>query len=263
MVRASGSDGAPVLLLHGLVGSGRYWGRHFERLADQHSLIVPDLLGFGGSMTATGPFTIEGHVTALLEALDHLGVEAPLTIGAHSMGSVIALGLARTEADRVRAVVTFGPPLYPDVAVARKHVAAGGLMERAFVLPGRLSQATCEWMCRHKPLARRLAPLLTPTLPAAIARDAVDHSWPSYSESLSEVILSPEPSNWLADVNCPVTLVVGDRDPVVDRSHLKELVRTMRAARLETWPGHHHLPLRVASRCLEVLETASSGAQPD
>lgn len=257
MVRASGSGAPPILLLHGLVGSGRYWGRQFERLADQHSLIVPDLLGFGGSMTATGPFTVEGHVAALLESLDHLGVESPLTIGAHSMGSVIALGLARAQPDRVRAVVTFGPPLYPDAAIARKHVAAGGMMERAFVLPGRLSQATCEWMCRHKLLARRLAPLLNPTLPAAIARDAVDHSWPSYSESLSEVILSPKPSRWLADVNCPVSLVVGARDPVVDPSHLEELARTMRAAHLETWPGDHHLPLRMVTRCLQVLETAS------
>lgn len=47
-VRGLGS-GSPTLLLHGLLGSNRYWGGAFDRLADQGLLLVPDLLGFGAS----------------------------------------------------------------------------------------------------------------------------------------------------------------------------------------------------------------------
>ena len=48
-VRVLGDTGPPIVLLHGLVASGVFWGGAYDRLADHHRLVVPDLLGFGRS----------------------------------------------------------------------------------------------------------------------------------------------------------------------------------------------------------------------
>jgi hypothetical protein len=49
-VRVIGDDGPATVLLHGLTGSGDWWGADFDRLADGGRLVIPDLLGFGASM---------------------------------------------------------------------------------------------------------------------------------------------------------------------------------------------------------------------
>jgi hypothetical protein len=48
-VRHWGQGGPPVVLLHGLGGSGESWRWTAEPLADQFRVIAPDLLGFGRS----------------------------------------------------------------------------------------------------------------------------------------------------------------------------------------------------------------------
>jgi len=247
----SGIAGPPVLLLHGLTGSGRYWGRTYESFAVRHRLIVPDLLGFGASAGAAGPFDLDSHISAVAGCLDALGVTDPVTIGAHSMGTVIALGLARTQPHRVRSIAAFGPPVYPSQASARRHVAAGGLLERLFVLPGPVAKATCSWMCNHRSAARRIAPWLSPTLPRSIAQDATDHTWPSYSQSLTSLLLANPASDWIDDVTCPLTLVAGQDDRVLDLPHLERL--TQGDATLQVWPGDHHLPLRSPERCCDLI----------
>ncbi len=48
-VRRLGASGPPVVLLHGMCGSNRYWGASVDVLAQRCRLVVPDLLGFGQS----------------------------------------------------------------------------------------------------------------------------------------------------------------------------------------------------------------------
>ena len=39
----------PLLLLHGITGSGRYWLRVAPGLSSEFTVLMPDLLGFGDS----------------------------------------------------------------------------------------------------------------------------------------------------------------------------------------------------------------------
>ena len=49
--------GSPVLFVHGLGGSGRYWGDTFDHLGSRHRLAFVDLAGFGRSIDVAGPTT--------------------------------------------------------------------------------------------------------------------------------------------------------------------------------------------------------------
>jgi pimeloyl-ACP methyl ester carboxylesterase len=46
--------GPPVVLVHGLAGSWRYWRRGLDELTERHALYIPDLLGFGRSPKPRG-----------------------------------------------------------------------------------------------------------------------------------------------------------------------------------------------------------------
>ncbi len=254
--RVIGESGSPVVLLHGLVASGIFWGASYDALARQHRLVVPDLLGFGRSPRPTSGYGPDDHVRALLACLDDLGVTEPATIGAHSLGSLIAIRLAATHPDRVSGIVAFGPPLYRDRRSARAHVAGTGPMGPLFVLPGRTAQIACRWVCDHRALSAKLAELTHPGLPPAIAADGVQHSWDSYSETIDRMILANEAPTWLSQVRCPVRLVAGDRDRVADHKFLGQLPLIVDGVAVETWSGGHDLPLAWPRECAHAIAGA-------
>jgi pimeloyl-ACP methyl ester carboxylesterase len=250
-------SGPPIVLLHGLVGSSRYWGGAYDRLATDHMLIVPDLLGFGRSPRPHVSYGPDDHVAALLACLDEVGANDAALVGAHSAGATVALRLAATYPQRVRAVVGFGPPLYRSPADSRARLASMGPMARLFALPGRSAAVACAWVCNHRELAAKLAVLTHPRLPAPVAADSVQHTWTSYSETLQKLVLAAEAPSWLPDIRCRVWLVAGDADRVVDHEFLAELADQHAHVTAETWPGDHHLPLRQPERCSTLLERAA------
>lgn len=258
-VRVLGTDGPPVLLLHGLIGSGRYWGGAYDRLADDHHLIVADLLGFGRSPHPATGYGPDDHVRAVIGCLDALEVDEPVVIGAHSLGSLVALRLAATFPDRVSAVVTFGPPIYPDRATARRRVARTGAMARLFVASP-WAHAACRWVCDHRSLAARISVWSHPQLPAPVAADGVLHTWASYSETLQRVILAAEASRWLDDIDIPVHLVAGESDRVVDLSFLTALAADHANVEADVWPGGHDLPLAQPQRCAALIQAIGACA---
>ena len=129
-VRTLGDHGPPVLLLHGLGGSERSWGSAYDPLAADRRLVVPDLLGFGNSAHPASGYGPDDHADSVIASLDAIGVTEPVTIAAHSLGSLVALRIAATHPGRVRAIVAFGPPLYRDRPTARRHIAGTSLMGR-------------------------------------------------------------------------------------------------------------------------------------
>ena len=62
-VRLAGASGTPIVFLHGLASSSRYWTPGVARLAQTHRLIMPDLLGFGRSPRPfSASYSPEEHV---------------------------------------------------------------------------------------------------------------------------------------------------------------------------------------------------------
>ena len=250
-VRTVGESGPPTLLLHGFTGSHRYWGGAFDELGRDGVLVVPDLLGFGGSQRPSTGFSVDDHVDALVSCLAELGISEPCVVGAHSLGCLVAFRLAARHRLLVAGVVAFGPPLYRDAWHARRRIARLGVLERLFVLDTAVSRRACEWVCAHRTWAARLAVLARPELPASIVRDSVRHTWPSYSGTLRGVLLRGEGLRWLEETRCPVHLVVGERDRIADRGVLEELARRRASVDLSVVPGGHDLPLTDPDRCVE------------
>ena len=249
-----------MLLLHGLAGSGRYWGGAYDALAADGALIVPDLAGFGRSVGAPGPYDLPGHADAVADLLRSHDVAAPVVVGAHSLGTNVAVALAARHPELVGAIVAFGPPWYPDPEVARGRLDRMGPMARIFALDARWSHRVCEWVCDHRELAARIAVVARQDLPAPVAADGVRHTWASYEQALRS-ILSAAVAEYLHSASVPITVVAGDSDGLVDRQYLQTLAAAGTIG-LDTWRGNHDLPLALGQECAGVLAVAAGSFGP-
>ncbi|MGW2771751.1 alpha/beta fold hydrolase [Streptomyces olivaceoviridis] len=93
LAAAVGGGGSPVVLLHGFPQTHLMWRHVAERLAGEHTVICPDLRGYGASdkPAATGPEvyskrTMAADVVALAAALGH---ERFALVG-HDRGALVA-----------------------------------------------------------------------------------------------------------------------------------------------------------------------------
>jgi pimeloyl-ACP methyl ester carboxylesterase len=92
--------GPVLLLLHGWPEFWFAWEPLMRRLADRHTLIAPDLRGFGDSDKPTGPFGPGDHAADMLALLDALGIER-LGIVGHDVGGAVMQPLARAAPERL------------------------------------------------------------------------------------------------------------------------------------------------------------------
>ncbi len=100
----SQGEGTPLLVLHGLFGSGSNWGRQAARLAaDGYQVILADLRNHGRS-----PHHADLHYPTMaadvLALLDRLRLDSALVLG-HSMGGKVAMTLALEHGHRVRGLI--------------------------------------------------------------------------------------------------------------------------------------------------------------
>src|SRR3954466_1326726 len=87
--RVAGS-GPPVVLIHGMVNSSRHWESVALRLADDYTVIAPDLIGHGDSATPRGDYSLGAHAAAIRDLLSAIGVDRATIVG-HSLGGGVAM----------------------------------------------------------------------------------------------------------------------------------------------------------------------------
>ena len=98
-----GSDvGTPLIIAHGLFGSGRNWGVIAKRLSDSRRVITLDMRNHGAS-----PWQDDHSYSALAEDLAEVitSIGSPLDVLGHSMGGKAAMVAALTGAYIRRLIV--------------------------------------------------------------------------------------------------------------------------------------------------------------
>lgn len=260
-VRTHGDGEGVVVLLHGLAASGDWFGAGFDTLGCGEQVVVPDLLGFGGSMDpARTDFSLEAHLSALDGMLAALDIaEAPLTVVGHSMGAVLALHWASRRATTLR-VVAFCPPLYTSREEAARHIARMGWLEKLFALESPLARWTCAWMCEHRDLAAWVAVAVSPQWPVDLSRQGVLHTWPSYLGGMSGIIQQPGWEQALESLDArgvPVVLATGATDPVPVAERSDRLAARFDSVHaFEHADAGHDLPISYTDWSLGIIRDA-------
>ena len=102
-------DGPPLVLLHGGIEcGGAFWAPTIARLAETHTLVVPDLPGLGESEPLPR-ITSYAFSRWLAELLQETCAQEP-TLVAHSLGGSLAAGFAAAHGDLIRELVICDAP---------------------------------------------------------------------------------------------------------------------------------------------------------
>lgn len=160
-VRDSGSDGIPLLLLHGIPGFGGAWDKVVDLLPDGYRIVVPDLLGFGGSSRPTSGVELhaEAQAKGLVALLDHLRIDKVTVVG-HDFGGPVALWMTRLRPDLVTHLGLAAANVMPDTPIPAplnlvRAPVLGVVLERALMSPGSLSMMVGRGVGRPKPAIDR------------------------------------------------------------------------------------------------------------
>ena len=96
-------DGPPLLLLHGFPQTRAMWAPMAATLATSHTLVVPDLPGYGGSDPPADVASASKRAMAarMVEAMAALGFET-FDVAGHDRGGRVAYRMALDHPERVR-----------------------------------------------------------------------------------------------------------------------------------------------------------------
>src|SRR3954471_8757411 len=90
--RTAGS-GPVVLLVHGVAGTSEQWAEVAPVLAEEFTIVAPDLLGHGQSAKPVGDYSLGAYAVSLRDLLVVLGHRRATIVG-HSLGGGIAMQFA-------------------------------------------------------------------------------------------------------------------------------------------------------------------------
>lgn len=110
LVAEGDTNGPPLLLLHGVTRAHADWSNVLGRLGRSWRVIAPDQRGHGCSARASRYLVVDYVADAVRIIRDEIG--EPVTILGHSLGAMVAAGVAAEAPDIVRAVVLEDPPFH-------------------------------------------------------------------------------------------------------------------------------------------------------
>ncbi len=103
--------GRPVILLHGWVGSWRYWIPTMQQLHLKYRVYAIDLFGYGDSAKNPERYTIAHQIAMLSEFMVQLGIPKAAMV-AHGLGAQVAAEFAAKNTERVARLLLASAPLF-------------------------------------------------------------------------------------------------------------------------------------------------------
>ncbi len=210
----------PVVLLHGLAGSGACWIPLARALEGEYDVVMPDARGHGNSSTPLNGYRYEDHASDVIGLIQELELATPVLLG-HSMGGMTAAVVASQMAKAIRGVILADPTF---LSPQRQHeVYESDVAEQhRRLLRFNKGDLLAQARVRHPHRSLELIELLTEArLQTHIgAFDVLTPPNPDYHELVSAI-------------DAPILLVIGDNGAVVSLETARELQKLNPRLRVE------------------------------
>jgi pimeloyl-ACP methyl ester carboxylesterase len=244
--RSAGS-GPVIVLVHGITSTSATWANVLPYLAEQFTVIAPDLLGHGESAKPRGDYSLGAYASGVRDLLIALGHERATFVG-HSLGGGVAMQLAYQFPEHCDRLV-----LVSSGGLGREI----GLLLRAATLPG--SELVLPLLVNDQLLSagRAVGRLLGrvglrvhtdlgevlrghASLSDGEARSAFLHTLRTIVDPWGQRVDASD-RLYLAQA-VPFLLMWGERDPIIPVEHARAAHRLVPGSRLEIFPDAGHFP---------------------
>ena len=244
--------GPPVLLIHGVGLNADAWEPQITALSARRRVIAVDMPGHGASDLAPDGAGLGDYVAAIDGLIDALGL-SPIPVVGHSMGAMIALGLALDHPQKIAAVVALNSvycrdPLARSAVAIRAAQLTGGALQVAGPIArwypddpnGALARRTADWLRAVDPKGYATAYRVFAT---------ADHA---HEGRLGELI-------------CRALFLTGVSDPNSTPAMSARMAREAPYGRTVALPGARHMmhlthPAEVTNTIVAFLDAAQAGA---
>jgi pimeloyl-ACP methyl ester carboxylesterase len=207
-------EGPPLVLIHGLSGSCRWWSRNVPDLSRHFHVYAIDLIGFGASRGHPKHRFVLAEAASILAAwMDQAGIGRAEVVG-HSMGGCIAIDLAANFSDHVDHLVLVDPAILPHDATFWRSV------------------ANLTRSIRYTPM--RFLPVM--------AADAL-RAGPATVIEATRQIHATDMRPRLAGIQSPTLVIWGDHDTLVPLGVGEEISSQIPDVMFAIFPGAGHLPM--------------------
>ena len=243
----SAGDGPVIVLVHGITSTSATWANVLPYLAEQFTVIAPDLLGHGESAKPRGDYSLGAYASGIRDLLIALGHERATFVG-HSLGGGVAMqlayqfpehcdrlvlvasgGLGREIGALLRAASLPGSELVLPLLVNEQLIGAGRAVGRVLGRIGlRVHTDVGEVLRGHASLSD------------GEARSAFLHTLRTIVDPRGQRVDASD-RLYLAGA-VPFLLVWGERDPIIPVEHARRAHRLVPGSRLEIFPNAGHFP---------------------
>jgi len=103
--------GRPVILVHGWLGSWRYWIPAMQQISVKYRTYALDLWGFGESGKDPRRYAFDAQVRLLDHFMERMGIAKAALVG-HGLGAAVVTRFALQAPDRVPRLMAVSPPLF-------------------------------------------------------------------------------------------------------------------------------------------------------
>ncbi|MSQ71936.1 MAG: alpha/beta fold hydrolase [Betaproteobacteria bacterium] len=222
-----GGEGAPLLVLHGMEGGGR-WLPYMDDLAGNHQVIAPEHPGFGHSDSPDWLESVVDLAQFYQEFLQAQGLEGVHVLG-NCLGGWIAMEMAVACSHRLTSLILSAPPgiqvkgvskadlfIIPPAEAARLCFHDKALGESAAAEVANAKDAELDLHLKNRAMLARLA-------------------WQPY-------FYRPALRKWLHRITIPTRILWGREDRFLSTAHAGPLAELIPGARVSVLPECGHFP---------------------
>ena len=131
-------NGAPLVLVHGFLGSSEMWSPQVDFFKNNFRVIAPALPGFGKSNKINSCDSIECMARAILDLLEKKEIKNFNLLG-HSMGGMIVQEIAKIAGEKILKLICYGtgprgniPGRFETIDISREKLKINGLDNTAY-----------------------------------------------------------------------------------------------------------------------------------
>lgn len=223
---------ATVLLIHGIGTSWKSWEKVASQMPADVRVLAVDLLGFGDSPKPHWKaYSAKDQTDSIITTLLRKGLFGPVIIVGHSLGSLVAVEMAKRYPLTVKSLVLCSPPFYRPAAAGKFYHPEAPL--RAFynlLLANRDNTAKILRLASD----RKLWPD-----PGYIIDEA---GALTFLTTLDAAIVNQTSLEIAKRLKQPITVIYGKLDPLIVERNIKDLARVNPRVSLKMMPyGTHEI----------------------